>query len=83
MREKEAQVNHAKRQLQLHRIDVDMERICYYVEQVRTLMEVVYNCSRAGGGIKRGGGGHYSFVCVCRSAVDHATHFETEHRSYS
>eukprot|EP00904_Undaria_pinnatifida_P010440 jgi/Undpi1/6526/HiC_scaffold_20.g09005.m1 len=33
MREKEAQVNHAKRQLQLHRIDVDMERICYYVEQ--------------------------------------------------
>ncbi|CAN0349746.1 unnamed protein product, partial [Laminaria digitata] len=33
MRDKEARLNNAKRQLQLHRIDVDMERICYYVEQ--------------------------------------------------
>lgn len=34
MRDKEAQLNNSRRQLQLHRIDVDMERICYYVEQV-------------------------------------------------
>ncbi|CAM9276618.1 unnamed protein product [Ascophyllum nodosum] len=33
IREKEREVNSAKRQLQLHRIDVDMERICYTIEQ--------------------------------------------------
>lgn len=39
IRDKEGQVKIAKRQLQLHRIDVDMERICYNIEQV---------CSAAG-----------------------------------
>eukprot|EP00752_Nemacystus_decipiens_P004120 g3769.t1 len=33
IRDKAAQLNNAKRQLQLHRIDVDMERICYNIEQ--------------------------------------------------
>lgn len=34
IRDKEVLLNNAERELQLHRIDVDMERICYLIEQV-------------------------------------------------